>query len=1089
MDLYLLGPIEARRSGRPIPLGARQERAVLAMLGLHAGRTVSADRLSEGLWGERAPPSAHKLVQHYVSHLRRTLNSTGAEIVTRGRGYELRLPDGEVDVVRFEALVDAGRPREALALWRGDPLADVADAPFAAEEVRRLDELRLRAAESAIDADLAAGRHADLIGELQTLVAEHPLSERLHAQRMLALYRSGRQAEALEAYRDARAVLVDEVGVEPGAELRGLHDRILAQDPELHLVTEPAARPPPARAPTRRVVVPALLLAALLLVAGLIAFGITRVTGPDHLDGIDENAVGLIDPDRGAITDQRSVGRGAAAVIGGGDSIWVANSLDGTVSRIHPDRPEVGTIQVGGAPAGLAFGAGSLWVADGEGRKVAQVDPGANTVLDRIDVGNAPRALAFAAGSLWVASGVDSRIGRVDIGRRRVTDPVAVDPNPTAMAAGYGSLWVASEEAGTVTRVDPRSATASPPIDVGNGPSAVAVGEGGVWVVNRHDGTVSRIDPATNAVSWVRPVGGDPTAIAAGAGAVWVARGEARAVARLDPRAQRVIESIETGSSPAAIAVVDDTVWTAAVASQAAHRGGTLRTIIPADPAAVSVDWLSKAGYDWTTYHLASLAYDGLVAYRRVGGVAGATIVGGLATSAPEPSADGRTYVFTLRPGLRFSDGSAVRPEDFRASMERVLRLGERVPAFFSGIVGARRCAARPSPCDLSAGIDVDAGARTITIHLVRRDGDFLHKLTTPFAFVVPAGTTTATGDAVPPGTGPYRIASWDRHRGGVLVRNPSFRSWAPQARPSGFADRIEVAVRPVRHLRAQIAKVQAGKADLVVIAHPFGSFVAPGRLRSLSSRAPGRLSTFPTTTTEWMFLNVERPPFDDVRVRRALNYATDRAHVEALAGGRAVAVSTCQILAHAFPGHEPYCPYRAAPDMQRLRAQIAESGHAGERVVVRAPSGQPVGRYFTALLDDLGFRASLRVVSSEDYFDRVLNLRSRAQIGFEGWSADYLSPSSMLVPNFTCATEAERAAENASHSCDRRLAALVDRALGARGAAATSRWAAADRYVVDHAYAVPLTNHRAAVLVSKRVGNVQNHLQWFTLLDQLWVR
>jgi peptide/nickel transport system substrate-binding protein len=156
---------------------------------------------------------------------------------------------------------------------------------------------------------------------------------------------------------------------------------------------------------------------------------------------------------------------------------------------------------------------------------------------------------------------------------------------------------------------------------------------------------------------------------------------------------------------------------------------------------------------------------------------------------------------------------------------------------------------------------------------------------------------------------------------------------------------------------------------------------------------------------------------------------------------------------------------------------------------VVRVPEGQPAGRYFTALLDDLGFRASLRALSNDDYFEGVLSLRSRAQIGFEGWSSDYLSPSSFLGPNFTCATEAERSRENASHSCDRRLAALVDRALVAHGAEAASRWAAADRYVVDQAYAVPLTNHRAAVLVSERVGNVQNHLQWFTLLDQLWVR
>src|SRR5688572_21940807 len=147
MDVLLLGQIEVRRDGRSIPLGARKQRAVLAMLALQVGRTVASDRLAEGLWGERAPPSAHKMVQLYVSHLRRLLDGDGAEIVTRGRGYELRLAGGDVDAVRFEALLDEARPREALSLWRGAPLADVADEPFAAAEIRRLEELRARAAE------------------------------------------------------------------------------------------------------------------------------------------------------------------------------------------------------------------------------------------------------------------------------------------------------------------------------------------------------------------------------------------------------------------------------------------------------------------------------------------------------------------------------------------------------------------------------------------------------------------------------------------------------------------------------------------------------------------------------------------------------------------------------------------------------------------------------------------------------------------------------------------------------------------------------------------------------------------------------
>ena len=181
------------------------------MLALDAGRTVTADRLAEGLWGERMPASAHKMVQHYVSQLRRLLDGDDGEIVTRGRGYELRLGSGESDVAQFEELLDGDgpRPREALRLWRGPPLADVADEPFAAVEIRRLEELRLRGLELAIDQDLASGRHGQVLSEIEALVAEHPLSEKLHAQRMLALYRSGRQAEALGAYREARRVLVD----------------------------------------------------------------------------------------------------------------------------------------------------------------------------------------------------------------------------------------------------------------------------------------------------------------------------------------------------------------------------------------------------------------------------------------------------------------------------------------------------------------------------------------------------------------------------------------------------------------------------------------------------------------------------------------------------------------------------------------------------------------------------------------------------------------------------------------------------------------------------------------------------------------
>ena len=251
MQLHLLGPVEAGVNGRAVALGGAKQRSVLAILALEANRTVSADRLIEGLWGEQPPASAGKMVQNYVWRLRTALSEdAGVEITTRGRGYELRIDEIAVDTRLFERLLAeanraardgeaSGAAREALALWRGKALADVADEPFAAAAISWLEELRVEAAELAIAADLAAGGHHQVVGEIEALVAEQPLRESLHAQRMLALYRCGRQADALEAYRKARRILVDEMGLEPGPELRRLHEAILRQDPALEL--EPAS--------------------------------------------------------------------------------------------------------------------------------------------------------------------------------------------------------------------------------------------------------------------------------------------------------------------------------------------------------------------------------------------------------------------------------------------------------------------------------------------------------------------------------------------------------------------------------------------------------------------------------------------------------------------------------------------------------------------------------------------------------------------------------------------------------------------------------------------------------------------------------
>src|SRR4051794_1279547 len=251
MDFRILGPLEIRQQGRALPCNGAKQRLLLATLLTHPNEVVSSDRLIEALWGDRPPPTAHKALQVHVSQLRRLVDPD--LVVTRPPGYELRADDGQIDLQSFDTHVREARAAsaagyseraaelfaEALALWRGPPLADLAFEESLQPEIARLEELRLTALEDRIDADLELGRHTTLISELDQLVAANPLRERLRGQLMLALYRSGRQAEALEQYRNTRTTLVEELGIEPGRDLKELEGRILGQDPEL----EPA---PPA---------------------------------------------------------------------------------------------------------------------------------------------------------------------------------------------------------------------------------------------------------------------------------------------------------------------------------------------------------------------------------------------------------------------------------------------------------------------------------------------------------------------------------------------------------------------------------------------------------------------------------------------------------------------------------------------------------------------------------------------------------------------------------------------------------------------------------------------------------------------------
>jgi len=241
LEFRILGPLEAAADSEPLQLSGQKQRALLALLLLDANRVVSTDRIIDALWGEEPPRTAATSLQNFVSQLRKLLGSD--VLVTKPPGYQLRIEPEQLDLERFTRLVEESRAeppaeraaklRRALALWRGPPLADLGFKAFAQQEIGRLEELRLAALEDRVDAELEAGRHSDLIGELEAFADEHPLRERLRSQLMLALYRSGRQAEALQIYHDTRRVLVDELGIEPSPSLQQLHGAILRQDPRL----------------------------------------------------------------------------------------------------------------------------------------------------------------------------------------------------------------------------------------------------------------------------------------------------------------------------------------------------------------------------------------------------------------------------------------------------------------------------------------------------------------------------------------------------------------------------------------------------------------------------------------------------------------------------------------------------------------------------------------------------------------------------------------------------------------------------------------------------------------------------------------
>jgi DNA-binding SARP family transcriptional activator len=384
MDFRILGRFEVLDAGRELALGGAKQRAVLVVLLLHRRDVVSIDCLVDELWGERPPPTAIQTVRVYVSRLRKTLGDGVLE--TRGRGYRLAFEPDQIDAERFDALVadgraalesgDAGRAAKLLAaaleLWRGPPLEEFAYEPFAQGEIARLEEARLAALEDRVDAELRIGRGAELVAELEQLVAEHPLRERLVAGLMSALYRSGRQADAVAIYRATRQHLVEELGLEPGPALRDLEQRILRHDPTLARAGA-AIRAPRPRGSRIRLAATTLALGAVVAAAFVFSTGAAQ---PGHPTIAGANGIVAINAASGGLVSATQLPGTPGAVSGGGGSVWVADPGAGDVSQIDPvSGVAVDKIPVDGGPGSIVSGGGAIWVASTDAATVTRSTP------------------------------------------------------------------------------------------------------------------------------------------------------------------------------------------------------------------------------------------------------------------------------------------------------------------------------------------------------------------------------------------------------------------------------------------------------------------------------------------------------------------------------------------------------------------------------------------------------------------------------------------------------------------------------------------------------------------------------------------
>lgn len=550
-------------------------------------------------------------------------------------------------------------------------------------------------------------------------------------------------------------------------------------------------------------------------------------------------------------------------------------------------------------------------------------------------------------------------------------------------------------------------------------------------------------------------------------------------------------------AAPAPIAGASTTETASAAPFQTAHMGGALKLL--ASSAGGTID--PQINYTLQYWQLYRSIYDGLMAFKAVGGQPSFETTPDLAAAEPVVSNSGKTYTFTLRKGITFSNGHVLDTADVVASFQRIFKVSSPTAgSFYNGIVGAAACLKTPKTCTLAGGISADPAKNTVTINLTAPDPEFLFKIAVPHASITPVGSpTTDVGTKPLPSTGAYEIASYNPSGNGALVleRNPHFKMWSALAQPQGYPDSITESFGQT--VDNEVTQIENGQADWLFDPPP------AGRLQELGTKYADQIHVNSLTAMFYLPLNTRIAPFNNLKARQAINWAVDRNAVVKLYGGPNLAAPVCTILPPGFPGFEPSCQYTKgggttwkAPDLAKAKALVQESGTAGQTVTIvvtdDAVQGS-IGEYMQSVLTSIGYKAKVQKLAGNVQFTYIQNSKNNVQISLSAWYQDYPAASDFLNVLFSCADyhPGSDSSINIAGYCAPANEALMAKAIKTEQTqgldAASSIWAQSDRQVMADSAAVPLITPKLIDFVSKRVGNYSFSKQFYMLVDQLWVK